>query len=522
MSKITRAQFMNDFSSGEMNVRTLSTETLSKLKNAGVEKSDLERIAGTDGKISGAEYAALFGYIDGFEDGAPNDFFDTRDNKNQPTTSGEVYDALKTEFDRNVSKARVQGTQTAKGATNPPPVDQFQTASKADIDRANDVLKKSPQVAGNDPHAQHVSQVQANLKGILPKGAKGVSVIVIGESDPKHAEAITRTIAGKTGLAKDASVHLQSDGGFAAPYKANHAYTKELNSKSAGATVTVTDLAKMGVVHAEATVHKATEEIRALRGRIPADGKTRIGTISWGQSPVAVAKQMLGQVPNDSSIVRKAGMEWAIINKTKYDPNDSIHVMFARTRVAEQIANEMKTLHGEKGNKEQMSRLKSGLENELALARQKGLLVFNAAGNDREVAQDVMGDPKHSTTYFDSVKGFISVGSANLKSPKTAADDEIAAHSAEGNVHIAAPGVDLPVAVENNKAAKVSGTSFAAPYAASVAALMVAANPKITPAQIEAILTNGRVTTDLAGNRDGKGLLDPVKAVKEAKNLVTP
>jgi hypothetical protein len=49
---------------------------------------------------------------------------------------------------------------------------------------------------------------------------------------------------------------------------------------------------------------------------------------------------------------------------------------------------------------------------------------------------------------------------------------------------------------------------------------MVAANPKITPDQIETILTSGRVTTDLPGDTDGKGLLDPVKAVKEAKNLV--
>jgi hypothetical protein len=511
MTRITRAQFLNEFQAGNISidVRNMDPDTLKKLKAVGIDRSDLERLAGADKKISGNEYANLFGYIDGFEDGAPNDFFDTTDNQNKVTTSGEVYSALKSEFNRNVIKA-----QTAA----------FQSGSQSDIDRSKQILKTSPQVPASDPYTQHVSQVQANLKKQgLPTSAKGVSVIVIGEDAGPHGEAITRTIAGKAGLAKNADVHLQTSGGHQVTYKANHAYTRELNAKPAGSTPTITDLAKMGVVHSEATLHAATQEIRTLRGRLPGDGKTRIGSISWGISPVGVAKQMLTVVPNDSAIVRRAGMEWAMQNRTRFDPTDSTHIMFARQRVAEQIAVQMKTLQSEPGNQATLNRLKSEFQTEVTQARQRGLLIFNAAGNDREFANDVMGDPNHSKTYFDGTRGMITVGSVDLKSPKTTADDDIAPHSAEGQITIAAPGVNLPVGVNGNKTEKMNGTSFAAPYAASVAALMIAANPKITPDQIESILTSGNVTTDIAGTtRDGKGLLDPVKAVKEAKKLATP
>jgi serine protease len=73
------------------------------------------------------------------------------------------------------------------------------------------------------------------------------------------------------------------------------------------------------------------------------------------------------------------------------------------------------------------------------------------------------------------------------------------------------------------------GTSFAAPYAASVAALMVKADPKITPDQIEQILTSPGVARHVPNAkvegvgseppRDGAGEIDPVAAVAAARAL---
>lgn len=114
MTRIRESQFIDDFSRGGdsigINIHELTPETLEKLKKAGVTADQLAKIAGSDGRISGkSEFKQLFKVIDGFDKDRSNDSIETRDDKNAPTPSGELYDALKSEVDRNVSKARMQG-----------------------------------------------------------------------------------------------------------------------------------------------------------------------------------------------------------------------------------------------------------------------------------------------------------------------------------------------------------------------------------------------------------------------------
>ncbi len=65
--------------------------------------------------------------------------------------------------------------------------------------------------------------------------------------------------------------------------------------------------------------------------------------------------------------------------------------------------------------------------------------------------------------------------------------------------------------------APFSGTSAAAPNAAAVAALMLQANPHLTPAQISAILDQSALNLGLPASQQGAGLVQAVQAVQLAQ-----
>jgi hypothetical protein len=109
MSTVTRKQFNSDFSKGGININDMAPETKAKLNKLGISDSDLTKIAGKDGRISGTEHNKLFTLLDKFDkNGSGNSFVD-KDSAGAPTSSGEAYQTLKSELDRNVAKARSQG-----------------------------------------------------------------------------------------------------------------------------------------------------------------------------------------------------------------------------------------------------------------------------------------------------------------------------------------------------------------------------------------------------------------------------
>ena len=133
-------------------------------------------------------------------------------------------------------------------------------------------------------------------------------------------------------------------------------------------------------------------------------------------------------------------------------------------------------------------------ENEAALqyAQQAGVTVIMAAGTDRED----YGTMRPIEPAYSATRGFgIAVGAVDRS--LQVADFSNPAGNKLLN-YVVAPGVDI---FSTNKLGGYlganDGTSFSAPFVSGIAALMLSANPNLTPAQIEGIL-NATATQNIS------------------------
>lgn len=150
------------------------------------------------------------------------------------------------------------------------------------------------------------------------------------------------------------------------------------------------------------------------------------------------------------------------------------------------------------------------------------------------LSEAISNDPKSATITFP----------ATLDSPIAKKGDELASFSSTGPVKdwtikpdVVAPGVDISSTVpydvwepqdgvsEENRDYKysyelMSGTSMATPHVAGISALILAANPDYTPADVKAALMNTAkdINTDsktYSVYQVGAGRVDPARAIKE-------
>ncbi|MHA6763173.1 type VII secretion-associated serine protease mycosin [Streptacidiphilus sp. PAMC 29251] len=143
----------------------------------------------------------------------------------------------------------------------------------------------------------------------------------------------------------------------------------------------------------------------------------------------------------------------------------------------------------------------SKLARAVAAAIKAKVVVVAAAGNEN------LSVP----TYPASLPGVLGVGASDR-------DDERAdAFSETGSsVGVAAPGVDMVSTVPKGGHCVDSGTSFAAPYVAGVAALLKQEHRDWTPAEIIARIEQTAQRTDLGRNDFiGWGVVDPVAALSD-------
>ncbi|MEG4105908.1 S8 family serine peptidase [Microcoleus sp. S13_C5] len=128
------------------------------------------------------------------------------------------------------------------------------------------------------------------------------------------------------------------------------------------------------------------------------------------------------------------------------------------------------------------------INNAIEYANNKGSVVVMAAGNAG------VDQPDYPARNAD--RWGIAVGSIDINGSMD--DDSNRAGSTPLN-YLVAPGVDIYSTTPYNTYDTLTGTSMATPQVAGVAALVLSANPTLTPAQVEQILTTTANRNGLTG-----------------------
>jgi len=139
------------------------------------------------------------------------------------------------------------------------------------------------------------------------------------------------------------------------------------------------------------------------------------------------------------------------------------------------------------------------LQETLLKANARGIVLIAAVGNN---------GPRSPSLYPAADARVIGVTA-------TDADDKLMPQANRGpQVAVAAPGVEILAAAPNGAYQVTSGTSVAAAHASGVAALLLAAKPSLTPAQVRADLI--RYAQRIPGKRNevGAGVIDALAVIK--------
>jgi subtilisin family serine protease len=155
----------------------------------------------------------------------------------------------------------------------------------------------------------------------------------------------------------------------------------------------------------------------------------------------------------------------------------------------------------------------TSLRDAIAAGGRAGILFVAAAGNE---SQNIDTTPAYPAAYTSDA--VISVAATDRS-------NTLASFSNYGvtGVDVAAPGVSIYSTVPGNSYATYSGTSMATPHVTGTVALMAAANPQATAAQIRtAILSTAVPVASLAGKVATGGLLNAAAAVQAIAGVQPP
>jgi len=173
----------------------------------------------------------------------------------------------------------------------------------------------------------------------------------------------------------------------------------------------------------------------------------------------------------------------------------------------------------------------SAMANALTWAADHGARVANISYQVTESST-----VQSAAQYFQSKGGVVTIAAGNDASFATASDnpyvltvgattsaDALAAFSTRGNnLDIAAPGLSIQTTSRGSGYSSWSGTSFSAPIAAGVAALVISANPVLRGAQVQNVLKQSADDLGSTGwdSSYGWGRLNAARAVDLAMRTV--
>lgn len=139
------------------------------------------------------------------------------------------------------------------------------------------------------------------------------------------------------------------------------------------------------------------------------------------------------------------------------------------------------------------------LQEMLRTANARGIVLIAAVGN---------AGPKSPPLYPAADAGVIGVTA-------TDAEDKLMPQANRGpQVSVAAPGVEILAAAPDGAYQVTSGTSVAAAHASGVAALLLAAKPKLNPAQVRAGLVQSAHRIPGKRNEVGAGVVDALAVIR--------
>lgn len=143
----------------------------------------------------------------------------------------------------------------------------------------------------------------------------------------------------------------------------------------------------------------------------------------------------------------------------------------------------------------------------VAYAEQKGVLMIHGSGNEKEDIDKKAHYPTRDLSNGKQVKGWMEIGATSAGTGKEFVADF--SNYGKKGLDVFAPGVDIYSTVPNNGYEEQSGTSMAAPVVTGIAALLFSYFPDLTSVQVADIIkTSTRKFDRLKVNKPGGGEIE--------------